>query len=165
MVSAVAFDAFPANVLRAMRGVIVDARLGYPDVLHVEVRDQAGGIWRLASQDAQFSPADPGLLAGKAVEDAGIDSVTGELRVRLSDGGALRVAPTPLEAADDPPSWELITPEGLALEFGPGLRWQISPADRLVGLQRRGRLLAMRMIDERPAEVLERGQAGHWEAI
>ncbi len=34
---------------------------------------------------------------------------------------------------------------------------------RLLGLQRRGRLLAMRMIDERPAEVLDRGQAGHWE--
>ena len=34
---------------------------------------------------------------------------------------------------------------------------------RLLGLQRRGRLTAMRMIDERPAEVLDRVQAGHWE--
>jgi transposase, IS30 family len=34
---------------------------------------------------------------------------------------------------------------------------------RLQGLQRRGRLTAMRMIDERPAEVEDRGQAGHWE--
>ncbi len=34
---------------------------------------------------------------------------------------------------------------------------------RLLGLQRRGRLLAMRMINERPAEALDRGQAGHWE--
>jgi transposase, IS30 family len=34
---------------------------------------------------------------------------------------------------------------------------------RLQGLQRRGRLAAMRMIDERPVEVDDRVQAGHWE--
>jgi IS30 family transposase len=34
---------------------------------------------------------------------------------------------------------------------------------RLQGLQRRGRLTAMRMIDERPAGVEDRVQAGHWE--
>jgi IS30 family transposase len=34
---------------------------------------------------------------------------------------------------------------------------------RLLGLQRRGRLTAMRMIDERPVEVQDRVQAGHWE--
>ncbi|MGZ6693935.1 MAG: IS30 family transposase [Solirubrobacteraceae bacterium] len=34
---------------------------------------------------------------------------------------------------------------------------------RLLGLQRRGRLTAMRMIDERPPEVEDRVQVGHWE--
>jgi transposase, IS30 family len=34
---------------------------------------------------------------------------------------------------------------------------------RLLGLQRRGRLTAMRMIDERPDAAEDRVQAGHWE--
>jgi IS30 family transposase len=34
---------------------------------------------------------------------------------------------------------------------------------RLLGLQRRGRLTAMRMIEERPVEVEDRVQPGHWE--
>ncbi len=34
---------------------------------------------------------------------------------------------------------------------------------RLLGVQRRGRLTAMRMIDERPAEATDRVQGGHWE--
>jgi transposase, IS30 family len=34
---------------------------------------------------------------------------------------------------------------------------------RLRGVQRRGRLTAMRMIDERPADVEDRVQPGHWE--
>ena len=34
---------------------------------------------------------------------------------------------------------------------------------RLLGLQRRGRLTAMRMITERPREAEDRLQAGHWE--
>jgi hypothetical protein len=53
MATVVTLDASPANVLRSLRGSIVDARLAYPDVLHVEVRDSAGGLWRLATQDAE----------------------------------------------------------------------------------------------------------------
>jgi hypothetical protein len=120
------------SVLRAMRGAVIDARLAYPDVLHVVVRDAVGGVWRFATQDAEFSPADPGVLVGKAVEDAEIDAVTGELRLRLSGAEVLAVVPGRREASDDPPNWELMTPDGLALEFGPGLRWQISRADPTV---------------------------------
>jgi hypothetical protein len=112
-----------------MRGSIVGARIAYPDVLHVEVRDSSGEIWRLATQDAEFSPADPGQLVGRSIDDADIDEESGELRCRLSDGSVLDIKPTAAETEDDPPYWELISPAGTVLEFGPGVRWQISGAD------------------------------------
>jgi hypothetical protein len=129
MATFVALDASPMNVLRSMRGSIVDARIAYPDVLHVEVRDSRGDVWRLATQDAQWSPADPAQLVGRSIEDADINEETGELRCRLSDGTVLDVKPAAVEADDDPPNWELLSPTGIVLEFGPGVRWQISGAD------------------------------------
>jgi uncharacterized protein DUF6188 len=111
-----------------MRGAIVNARIAYPNVLHVEIRDARGDLWRLATQDAEWSPADPAQLIGRSVEDVEIAG-SGELRCRLSDGSRLDVKPSDQAAKDDPPNWELISPKGVALEFGPGLRWQISGAD------------------------------------
>jgi hypothetical protein len=131
MATVVALDASPTTVLRSMRGSIVDARIAYPDVLHVEVRDSRGEIWRLATQDAEFSPADPAQLVGRSIDDADIDEESGELRCRLSDGSVLDIKPGAAEANDDPPYWELISPAGVVLEFGPGVRWQISGADAL----------------------------------
>jgi hypothetical protein len=112
-----------------MRGPIVAARIAYPDVLHVEVRDSRGGIWRLATQDAEWSPSDPAQLVGCSIEDAEIDEESGELRCKLSDGSVLDIKPAAAEANDDPPYWELISPAGVVLEFGPGVRWQISGAN------------------------------------
>lgn len=129
MATVVALDSSPANVLRSMRGAIVDARLGYPEVLHVEIKDSAGEKWQLAAQDAEWTPTDPDDLVGRSIEDAQIDEESGELRCKLSDGSLLDVKPARKQAEDDPPSWELITPGGVLLEFGPGLRWQISSAD------------------------------------
>lgn len=130
MATALALDASPANVLRSMRGPIVDARKAYPDVLHVEVRDSAGELWHLATQDAEWLPADPAELVGHTVEDAEIDRDSGELRCKLSSGAVFVVRPdSDREVDDDPPYWELITPGGVFLEFGPGVRWRISGAD------------------------------------
>ena len=129
MATVVDLDVSPANVLRSMRGSIIDARVAYPQVLHVEIRDSAGELWRLATQDAEWSPSDPDGLIGRSIEDAEIDEGTGELRCKLSDGSLLDVKPAAREASDDPPNWELITPGGVVLEFGPGVRWQISSAD------------------------------------
>ncbi len=129
MTTVVALDASPTNVLRLMRGSLIAARLAYPDVLHVEIRDSADRIWRLATQDADWLPLDPGEMLGRSVDDAEIDAGTGELRLKLSDHSTVVVIPGRREGSDDPPNWELITPDGLALEFGPGVRWQISGAD------------------------------------
>lgn len=102
--------------------------MAYPQVLHVQVRDSARGLWRLATQDAEWSPTDPRTLIGRAVDGAQIDEKTDELRCKLSDGSFLKVVPADRELSDDPPNWELITPDGLTLEFGPGVRWQIASA-------------------------------------
>jgi hypothetical protein len=136
MATVVALDASPASVLRSMRGSIVDARVAYPVVLHVEVRDSHGGLWRFATQDAEWSPADPALLVGRSIDDASIDEESGELRCKLSDGSLLDIKPAVAEADDDPPYWELISPAGVVLEFGPGVRWQISGADAPAVLRR-----------------------------
>lgn len=136
MATVVALDSSPANVLRSMRGSIVDARLGHPDVLHVEIRDSEGERWLLATQDADWAPADPGELIGQSIEDAQIDEETGELVCKLSDGSLLEVKPTRKETDDDPPNWELITPGGVLLEFGPGVRWQISSASEPTSARR-----------------------------
>ena len=126
MATAVALNASPESVLRSMRGSIVDARIAYPQVLHVEIRDSRGELWKLATQNAEWSPADPRELVGHSIENAAIVDGTGELRCDLSGGLSLDVKPTALATSGDPPNWELITPDGLVLEFGPGMRWQIS---------------------------------------
>ncbi len=128
MATVVALDASPSSVLRAMRGPIVAARVAYPDVLHVEVRDSKGDLWRLATQDAEWSPSDPDQLTGRSIEAAEIDEESGELRCKLSDGSVLDIKPAAVENESDPPYWEVISPAGVVLEFGPGVRWQISSA-------------------------------------
>lgn len=129
MASVVALDASPSSVLRSLHGAIIDARIAYPDVLHVAVKDSDGDVWELATQGTDWSPRDPKLLIGLSLEGATIDEASGEMHFPLSDGSALELKPFKFEAADDPPNWEVITPNGLVLEFGPGLRWQISGAD------------------------------------
>ena len=105
------------------------ARVGYPDVLQLEVVDAAGGRWLFLTQDAEWGPADPSGISGRSIEDVKLDPRSGELCFELSGGERLRVVPGPPEAEDDPPSWELVTPDRLLLEFGPGIRWRISNAD------------------------------------
>jgi hypothetical protein len=122
-----ALDISPTTVLGLMRGPISDARIAYPDVLHVEVRDTNGALWRLATQDAEWSPRDPAALLGRSIEGAEVME-GGSLCCRLSDDTALYIE-ADATAEDGVPYWELISPDGIVLQFGPGARWQISSAD------------------------------------
>jgi hypothetical protein len=128
MTTLVAQEASLSSVLSSMRGTIVDARLGHPEVLHLEIRDPDGDVWRLVTQDADWSPHDPAELTGRSIEGVEVGD-RGDLRCALSGDSVFAVTPGGSESQDDPPYWELITPGGVALEFGPGARWQISSAD------------------------------------
>lgn len=128
MTIVIAEKASLASLLRSLRGEIVTARLGYPEVLHLNIRDSDGDIWHLATQDAEWSPVDFAALVGQTIEVAEIDEKTGELRCSLVGGSVFAVQPAEQEAPDDPCNWELITPGGVALEYGPGPRWKISDA-------------------------------------
>jgi len=121
-------DQSPASVLSALRGEIVDAHVAYPSVLHVEVRDARGGLWRFATQYASWSPTDVETLIGRSLDSLTLELSDARLTWRLSGGSTLCVAPVEGETGkDDPPTWELIAPDGLLLEFGPGVRWRIEP--------------------------------------
>lgn len=128
MTIVVAEKASLASLLRSLRGEIVDARPAYPEILHVEIRDPDGDLWLMATQDAEWSPVDPAVLVGQTIESSEIDEKTGELRCHLANGSVFAIRPAEQEADDDPCNWELITPGGVALEYGPGPRWQISDA-------------------------------------
>jgi hypothetical protein len=134
MAAVVAPNSSPAGVLRLVRGSITAARHAYPDVLHLEIQDAGGSLWKLATQDATWSPADPAQLVDRKVEEATLDEETGELRVALSDGSCFSVVPAEQTAEDDPPNWKLFTPEGVVLVFGPGGRWQFNRADEPIAL-------------------------------
>src|SRR4051794_37904649 len=127
MATELALDTSPASALAGLRGVIVAARFAHPDVVQVTVRDAEGHNWRLASQDASVSPEDPKRLAGLSVEEARIDPRKMSLRCQLSNGSALEFPPAAESAAaGDPPYWELLTPRGQVLQFGPGAHWEIN---------------------------------------
>ncbi|HVY79187.1 MAG TPA: hypothetical protein VG898_11830 [Solirubrobacterales bacterium] len=121
--------ASPAAILAAFRGEVIAARVGHPDVLQLEVVGSDRGRWLFVTQDAEWRPADPSRLVGRTLEGLTLDPRTGELALELSGDGQLRVVPAAPAAPDDPPSWELLTPDRIQLEFGPGIRWRISAAD------------------------------------
>jgi hypothetical protein len=63
------------------------------------------------------------------VSSVEIDPTTIELRLSFGEDTVLVIGPARGPVEDDPPTWELITPDGLALEFGPGIRSNIAPAN------------------------------------
>jgi hypothetical protein len=146
-----------STILAPMRGRIADACIGYPDVLHIEVRDLSEGIWRLMTQNAEWSPSDPAKLIGRSIEDARLDEC--RLQCKLSDGSMLEIRPPAGDKVedDDPPYWELITPAGIFFEFGPGMRWRCEDANAVPGWPRAAQEMEPHAQVARLLEAIPRG--------
>lgn len=123
-------DTSPAELLRRFRGAVADARLTYPERAAVDVEDDTGGKWHLTTWWAEYSPADPERLRGKTVVEADLGERPGQLTVGFSDGTAFTVTPVVDETKDAIQSWELFTPEGLVLSYGPFGRWSLGHASK-----------------------------------
>jgi hypothetical protein len=122
-------DTSPTDLLDRVRGPVRDARLTYPERVHFEVTDVSGGLWLLATWDADYLPADPAELCGKTVTGVGLDKESGKLAFQFSDGTSFTITPDADEG--DPEAilnWELFTPEGLVLTYGPWGRWHLGKA-------------------------------------
>jgi hypothetical protein len=122
----------PVEILSRLRGEVFSSRPGYPDVLHLRVRDREGGEWWLSTFYADFSPSDPELFLGKTITGLEVGSGA-DLRVDFADGPQLEVhryppEPDDDESDDDLETWSLITPEEIVLQHGPGDRWVLGRA-------------------------------------
>ena len=121
-------DTSPADVLAGVRGLVTEARLTYPERVHLPVIDAEGGRWFLATWEASYLPADPDELNGKIVVSAVLDESSRVLTIGFSDETDFTVTPIPDDEDDAIENWELFTPNGLLLTYGPWGRWHLGKA-------------------------------------
>jgi hypothetical protein len=129
--AAVTSDLSPAELLARFRGEIVCSRPAYPNVIQVHVRDARGDLWRFLTFEANYFPSDPHDFLGKNVVAADIDAPSGKVTIGFSDGSALIVVPfalDPAEVDESYESWQLFTPDGFVLNYGPGEHWLLKMA-------------------------------------
>jgi hypothetical protein len=127
--SAVALDITPVDLLARFRGVVVGTRLAHSKRPYLELTDAEGGTWRLVSWHADYSASSPRDNKGKSVLAAAIDERSGVLKVSFSDESSFTLTPIPDESDDAIENWEIFTPEGLILAYGPRGRWLLGRAD------------------------------------
>ncbi len=119
-------DLSPADLLGRMRGEIVYAATGHPDVIHFKLKDADGGEWSFSTFYAEYSPSDPEFFLGKTIVDVDFEP-SGRLAMRFSDGTEFNVLPEPEGPDDELTTWRLLTPDGLALWFRPRGLWNLAP--------------------------------------
>jgi hypothetical protein len=117
-------DLSPADLLARFRGTIVDAAPGYPEVIHLHLKDASGEVWRFSTFYAEYSPSDPEFFLAKTVVDVDFER-SGKLTMRFSDGSEFTVLPEPEGPDDDLTTWRLLTPDDLALWFRPRGLWDL----------------------------------------
>jgi hypothetical protein len=121
-------DTSPADLMSRLRGRVGEARLTYPERVHLPVIDRHGGRWLLATWEGSYLPRDPEQLSGKTVVRAHVDDRSRVLTIGFSDGTTFTVTPIPDDDEDAIENWELFTPDGLVLRFGPWGRWHVGKA-------------------------------------
>jgi hypothetical protein len=118
----------PPELLAALRGEVIESTPGYPEVLHLTLRDHRGEEWGFSTFDSTWSPSDPAAFLGKTITNAGLDAPSGKLTIEFSDGAALTVVPIPEVEDDELENWEIFTPDGFVLDYGPGEHWVLKRA-------------------------------------
>jgi hypothetical protein len=122
-------DISPPELIARIRGQIFKANYAYPETIQFRLTDHRGGEWWLATQWADYSPTDPDELIGKVVVDTKLDAHSGNLTFTFSDGSEFKVTSRPQEEpGDDLEHWDLFTPEGLVLVWGPDATLQLKRA-------------------------------------
>ncbi|HEX4729689.1 MAG TPA: hypothetical protein VH299_00370 [Solirubrobacterales bacterium] len=127
--SAATLDTTPVNLLDRFRGLVVGTRLPHSKRTYLEVTEAEGGMWRLVSWYTTYSSTDTRDNFGKTVLSTALDDRSGILTVSFSDETSFTLTPIPDEAEDAVANWEIFTPEGLVLAYGPRGRWLLGRAD------------------------------------
>jgi hypothetical protein len=120
-------DLSPSDLLGRFRGTIIEAAPGYPEVIHLDLRDGDGGVWGFSTCYAEYSPSDPEFFPGKTVTNVMLDG-SGKLTMEFSDSSEFSVLAEPEEPDDELATWKLFTPDGLVLRFRPRGLWDLVSA-------------------------------------
>lgn len=126
-------DLSPSDLVGRFRGTIFHAAPGYAEVIHLRLKDSDGAEWWFSTFYADYSPSNPEFFPGRTIIDVDLER-SGKLTLQFSDGSEFKVTPGPLEPGepvDDLETWHLYSPDGLALYYGPGPRWELGPASEI----------------------------------
>ncbi len=127
--SAVSLDITPVHLLARFRGLVVGTRLPHSKRTYLEVIDAEGGKWRLVTWRTTYSSTDTGENKDKTVLSAAVDDRSGVLTINFSDESSCSLTPIPDESDDALENWEIFTPDGFILAYGPRGRWLWGRAD------------------------------------
>lgn len=124
--SIVSPDTSPADLLRRLQGLVSDARFTHSGRIQLVAVDAMGEVWRLVSWESDYAASDSAAPRGKVIAGADLDARSGTLTVGFADGAHFTLTPNQEDGDDDAiEAWELFTPDGLVLTYGPAGRWQM----------------------------------------
>ena len=118
-------DTCPADLLACARGVVTYAQVTVSGRIRILFADHSGRRWGLKSWEADYAPSVDDKPDGKTVTGVELEDRSGILTVKYSDGAYFTLAPNPAVEDDSIEDWELFTPDGLVLAYGPRGRWQL----------------------------------------